>query len=92
MPTQDLSKFLAQDHLRVALRWTLQGKRKQCRPKATWRRTAQKEIKAISLTWGEAKMTALNRIDLERVIFYINFNQYMNEIKLIDQLEHFKRL
>ena len=47
---------------RVALRWTPQGKRKQGRPKATWRRTVEKEIKAMGLTWGEAEMAALDRI------------------------------
>ena len=49
---------------RAALRWTPQGKRKQGRPKATWRRTLrqEKEIRAMNLTWGEAKMIALDRI------------------------------
>ena len=47
---------------RVALRWTPQGKRKQDRPKATLRKTFEKEIKAMSLTWGEAEMLALDRI------------------------------
>ena len=42
---------------RVDLRWTPQYK-----PKATWRRTVEKEIKAMSLTWGEAGMTAQDRI------------------------------
>ena len=37
---------------RVALRWIVQGKRKQGRPKATWRRTVEKEIKAMLLTSG----------------------------------------
>ena len=45
---------------RVALRWIPQGKRKQGRPKATWRRTAEKEIKA---PWGEAEIATLDRID-----------------------------
>ena len=39
-----------------------QGKRKQGIPKATWRRTAEKEIKAMGLTWDEAEMAALDRI------------------------------
>ena len=41
---------------RIALRWAAQGKRKQGIPKATWRRTVDKKIKAMGLTWGEAKM------------------------------------
>ena len=47
---------------RVALRWTLKGKRKQGRPKATWRRTVEKDIKTMGLTCGEAEMVALDRI------------------------------
>ena len=42
---------------RVALRWTPQGKKKQGRQKV------EKEIKAMGLTWGEAEMVALVRID-----------------------------
>ena len=42
----------------VALRWIPQGKRKQGRPKATWRTTVEKEVKAMCLTWGEAGMAA----------------------------------
>ena len=41
---------------------TPQGKRKQGEPKATWRRTVEKEIKAMGLTWIEAEMVALDRI------------------------------
>ena len=40
-------------------------KRKQGRPKATWRKTVEKEIKAMGLTWGEAEMAALDRIGSE---------------------------
>ena len=47
---------------RVALRRTPEGKSKQGRPKATWRRTFEKEIKEMGLTWGEAEMAALDRI------------------------------
>ena len=50
----------------VALRWNPQGKRKQGRPKATWRRTVEKEIKAMGLTWGEAEMVALDRFGSSR--------------------------
>ena len=47
----------------IAFRWTPQGKRKHGRPKATWPRTVEKEIKAMGLTWGETEMAALDRID-----------------------------
>ena len=38
------------------------NKRKKSRSIATWRRTVEKEIKAMGLTWGEAEMAALDRI------------------------------
>ena len=38
------------------------GKIKQGRLKATWRRTVEKEIKAMGLTRGEEKMVSLDRI------------------------------
>jgi len=37
---------------RVALRWTPDGHRKRGRPKETWRRTVEKEMKENSWTWG----------------------------------------
>ena len=39
---------------RIALRWTTQGEKNQGRTKATWRRTAEKDIKTVGLSWGEA--------------------------------------
>ena len=45
-------------------------KRKQGRPKATWRRTAEKEIKAMGLTWGETEMIALDRIGWRQRVEY----------------------
>ena len=52
---------------RVALRWTAQEKRKQgsskgFRLKPPWRRTFEKDIKAMGLMWGKAEMAALDRI------------------------------
>ena len=47
---------------RVTLRLTPQVKRKQGRPKVTWRRTVEKEIKVMGLTWGEAEKAALDTI------------------------------
>ena len=37
---------------RIALRWTPDGKRKRGRPKETWRRTVEKEMKNNGWTWG----------------------------------------
>nr|KAG5699627.1 hypothetical protein BaRGS_005075 [Batillaria attramentaria] len=39
---------------RVALRWTPDGKGARGRPKETWRRTVDKELKENKLTWGDA--------------------------------------
>ena len=45
---------------KVALRWTPAGKRKRGRPKTTWRKTIEKELKEMGLSWGEAQAVAKN--------------------------------
>lgn len=52
-PTNDITK--------VALRWTPGGKRSKGRPRTTWRRTVEKELKDMNLTWGKAERIAKNR-------------------------------
>ena len=44
-----------------ALRWTPEGKRKPGRPKNTWRRTVEKEMRDQKLTWGELERKAQDR-------------------------------
>ncbi|XP_071141986.1 uncharacterized protein [Mytilus edulis] len=39
------------DMTNVALRWTPEGKRKRGRPKTTWRRTIETEMKERGYTW-----------------------------------------
>ena len=46
---------------RTALRWTPQGKRPRGRPKTTWRRTIEAELKELDMTWGEAETKAKDR-------------------------------
>ncbi|KAH3713330.1 hypothetical protein DPMN_073120 [Dreissena polymorpha] len=46
---------------RVALRWTPLGKRNHGRPKETWRRTVERELKNRSLTLQTAPATAADR-------------------------------
>lgn len=46
---------------REALNWNPQGKRKVGRPKNTWRRSIQNELKGVGKSWNEAKAIALNR-------------------------------
>jgi len=51
----------------VALRWTPEGKRRD-RPKSTWRRTAEAELKALNLTWGQASRLAKDRQEWRRLV------------------------
>ena len=46
---------------RVALRWTPDGRRKRGRPKETWRRTVEREMKEKGWTWGR-----LGRVSADR--------------------------
>ena len=45
---------------RQALDWNPQGKRKVGRPKQTWRRSTDAEIKSAGTTWAELKKTSHN--------------------------------
>lgn len=50
------------NHQRIALRWTPEGKRKRGRPKETWRRTVEREMKMLKLSsWEHAAGVANNR-------------------------------
>ena len=46
---------------RRGIRWTPQGKRRRGRPKTTWRRSTEAEVKDAGLTWGELERKALDR-------------------------------
>ena len=46
---------------RTALHWTPDGKRKRGRPRATWRRTVESEIKAMQHSWGSLTRLAQDR-------------------------------
>ena len=50
------------DITRQALEWNPQGKRKVGRPKKTWRRSCEEEMKVLGLSWGELKKKAKNRM------------------------------
>ena len=49
------------DITQQALRWNPQGKRKRGRPRNTWRRELEKEMKELKLSWGEASAMAKDR-------------------------------
>jgi hypothetical protein len=46
---------------REAIFWTANGKRKRGRPKTTWRRTTESELKQIGLTWRTVVAKAKDR-------------------------------
>ena len=60
-----LGHVLRMEHSRIpkkCLKWTpTTGKRKQGRPKMTWRQSTEKDLFNLELTWGEAENHAKNR-------------------------------
>ena len=46
---------------RQALRWNPQGKRKRGRPKNTWRRDLDADIRKMGYTWGQVEKAAQDR-------------------------------
>lgn len=46
---------------RQALTWNPQGKRKRGRPRNTWRRDLQADIKSLGYSWGRIEMAAQDR-------------------------------
>jgi hypothetical protein len=46
---------------KTALDWNPQGYRRRGRPKRTWRRTIEKEIRGIRRSWNEVKGIAGDR-------------------------------
>ena len=53
------------DITRTALHWTPEGKRKRGRPKTTWRRTVEGEIKDLNHTWDTIQRLAQDRKGVE---------------------------
>ena len=51
-----------------ALDWNPQGKRKVGRPKQTWRRSTDAEVKAIGMTWAQLRRTSRNRVRWRSVV------------------------
>ena len=46
---------------RTALHWTPEGGRRRGRPKITWRRTVEAELKTLHHTWGTIQRLARDR-------------------------------
>lgn len=57
-----LSKSNIQSVRRIALDWNPQCKRRQGRPRITWRRTVENELGKAGAAWNEAESTAANRV------------------------------
>lgn len=53
---------------RQALEWNPQGKRKVGRPKQTWRRSVESEIKDSGMTWTQLKRAAQDRVRWRGVV------------------------
>ena len=47
--------------IKTAIHWTPDGKRKRGRPKTTWRRTVDQEMKVMGLTRGTLERMAKDR-------------------------------
>ena len=53
---------------RQALDWNPQGKRKVGRPKQTWKRSVEAEMKTAGRSWDELKRTSQNRVRWRSVV------------------------
>ena len=51
-----------------ALRWVPQGKRNRGRPKNTWRRSVDGEMKAAGFSWNQLERTAQDRVRWRNVV------------------------
>ena len=53
---------------RQALSWNPQGKRKVGRPRQTWRRCVEEELKAVGIRWTELGRTCQNRVRWRSIV------------------------
>ena len=53
---------------KTALRWTADGKRRRGRPKETWRRTVEKDMKEGGLTFNTITKWAADRQQLRPLV------------------------
>ena len=53
---------------RQVLSWNPQGKRKVGRPRQTWRRSVEEELKAIGIRWNELGRTGQNRVRWRSIV------------------------
>jgi len=60
---------------RTALHWTPEGKRKRGRPKNTWRRTVEAELKTFQHTWGTIQKLAQDRQEWRTFVAALRANK-----------------
>ena len=60
---------------RVALRWTPIGRRPRGRPKETWRRSVEKEMRTENWSWGQVQTWAKDRIHWRTLVTALCANQ-----------------
>ena len=60
----------------TALHWTPDGKRKRGRPKNTWRRMVEGELKTLHHTWGSIKTLAQNRQEWKSFVAALHANRH----------------
>ena len=59
---------------RTALHWTPEGKRKRGRPKNTWRRTVEAELKMLHHSWGSIQKLARDRQEWHSFVAALHAN------------------
>ena len=60
---------------RQALDWNPQGKRRRGRPRQTWRRSLQNELRNSNMSWEEAKTCARDRGKWRRAVEALCFSR-----------------
>ena len=69
-----------QDNItQTALHWTPDGKRKRGRPKITWRRTVEGELKTLHHTWGSIKTLAHNRQEWRSFVVALHASRHKGQ-------------
>ena len=65
-----------QNITRQSLQWNPAGRRSRGRPKQTWRRTVEGEMKCVGLSWGTMATTAENRVRWKSTVSAICANMH----------------
>ena len=65
-----------QNITRQALQWNPAGRRSRGRPKQTWRRTVEGEMKCVGLSWRTMSTTAENRVRWRSTVSAICANMH----------------